>query len=311
MRKKRLQSRYRDLISTYCRIAGVSGRVTGLRPGRSGRSGAQGAEGRREPRVGLRERLGEDPGVEDRGHEVRVAPPPRDDVGVEVVGDPRASGPPKVHPHVQPFRVVDLPQGFRGEGNQGEQVPQFLRGQVPELRDVAPRGYQHVPVVVRVPVQEGDGVGPDAQEKPLRVGQVRLPGAEDAAPLASPAGLPDVLHPPGGEHPLHRSCFQPLTISRSSFPTLKKGIRFSGMETFSPVFGFRPSLALRTRTVKLPNPRISIFSPRCRASFMLWNTVSTMTSHSFFVRFVNDSDSFSTRSLLVMLPFPPTGYCAR
>src|SRR5512139_459189 len=79
------------------------------------------------------------------------------------------------------------------------------------------------------------------------------------------------------------------------------------MATFSPVFGLRPSFARRVRTVKLPNPRISIFSPRWRASFMLWNTVSTMTSHSFLVRLFSDSDSFSTRSLFVIPVVPPKG----
>src|SRR3972149_6949203 len=38
---------------------------------------------------------------------------------------------------------------------------------------------------------------------------------------------------------------------------------------------------------------------------MLRNTVSTMTSHSFLVRFVSASDSFSTRSLLVIPVVPP------
>jgi len=42
----------------------------------------------------------------------------------------------------------------------------------------------------------------------------------------------------------HRFDLQPLTISRSSFPTLKKGIRFSGIATFSPVFGLRPAIPL-------------------------------------------------------------------
>src|SRR3970282_1019584 len=38
---------------------------------------------------------------------------------------------------------------------------------------------------------------------------------------------------------------------------------------------------------------------------MLRNTVSTMPSHSFLVRFVSASDSFSTRSLLVIPVVPP------
>src|SRR3990170_26667 len=108
-----------------------------------------------------------------------------------------------------------------------------------------------------------------------------------------------------GENILSIGRGQLLTSSRSSLPTLKKGIRFSGMETFSPVLGLRPSLDRRRRTVKLPKPRISIFSPRCRASLMFWKTVSTMTSHSFLVRVEIFSDSFCTRSLFVILVSPP------
>src|SRR5512138_312584 len=100
---------------------------------------------------------------------------------------------------------------------------------------------------------------------------------------------------------------QPLTSSRSSFPTLKNGMRFSGMATLSPVFGLRPSLARRRRTVKLPKPRISIFSPLWSAFFMFSKTVSTISSHSFFVSVETFSDSFSTRSLLVIPANPPCG----
>src|SRR5688572_11441121 len=57
----------------------------------------------------------------------------------------------------------------------------------------------------------------------------------------------------------------------------------------------------RRRRRKLPNPRSSIFSPRCSASMMLLNTVSTMTSECFFVR-SDTRDTSSTSSALVMLP---------
>src|SRR5262249_4027317 len=57
-----------------------------------------------------------------------------------------------------------------------------------------------------------------------------------------------------------------LTRSRSSLPTLKKGRRLGCTCTGCPVRGLRPSYDLYSRTVKLPNPRISMPSPRLRAS---------------------------------------------
>src|SRR5678809_342351 len=49
---------------------------------------------------------------------------------------------------------------------------------------------------------------------------------------------------------------------------------------------------------KLPKPRNSIVSPRCRASTMVWKTVSTMTSECFFVR-SETLDTSSTSSAFV------------
>src|ERR1051326_773715 len=98
-----------------------------------------------------------------------------------------------------------------------------------------------------------------------------------------------------------------LMSSFSSFPGLKYGTFFGGTSTLSPVFGLRPLRGSRLRRRKLPNPRSSIFSPRCRASMMLLKTVSTMTSECFFVR-SETRETSSTSSAFVMLPlviFPP------
>src|SRR5262249_39048222 len=92
-----------------------------------------------------------------------------------------------------------------------------------------------------------------------------------------------------------------LISSLSSFPGLKYGTFFGGTSTLSPVFGLRPLRGSRLRRRKLPNPRSSIFSPRCSASMMLLNTVSTMTSECFFVR-SETRETSSTSSALVMLP---------
>src|SRR6187399_1768227 len=87
--------------------------------------------------------------------------------------------------------------------------------------------------------------------------------------------------------------------SLSSLPGLKYGTFFGGTSTLSPVFGFRPLRGSRLRRRKLPNPRSSIFSPRCSASMMLLKTVSTMTSECFFVR-SETRDTSSTNSALVI-----------
>src|SRR4029077_3676177 len=92
-----------------------------------------------------------------------------------------------------------------------------------------------------------------------------------------------------------------LMSSFSSFPGLKYGTFFGGTSTLSPVLGFRPFRGSRLRRRKLPNPRSSIFSPRCNASMMLLNTVSTMTSECFLVR-SDTRDTSSTSSAFVMLP---------
>src|SRR5262245_56839743 len=92
-----------------------------------------------------------------------------------------------------------------------------------------------------------------------------------------------------------------LISSFSTLPGLKYGTFFGGTSTLSPVFGLRPLRGSRLRRRKLPNPRSSIFSPRCSASMMLLNTVSTITSECFFVR-SDTRETSSTSSAFVMLP---------
>src|SRR5437867_942139 len=112
-----------------------------------------------------------------------------------------------------------------------------------------------------------------------------MSGGSDAWPAGEPATGPGSL----------------LISSFSSLPGLKYGTFFGGTSTLSPVFGLRPFRGSRLRSRKLPNPRSSIFSPRCRASMMLLKTVSTMTSECFFVK-SDTRETSSTSSALVMLP---------
>src|SRR5205814_7785852 len=67
---------------------------------------------------------------------------------------------------------------------------------------------------------------------------------------------------------------------------------------FSPVLGLRPTRPRRSRVRKLPKPRISIFSPFCKAPMMLSNMVSTIVSDSLRGSSVTFKTS-SIRSALV------------
>src|ERR1700719_1415129 len=100
-----------------------------------------------------------------------------------------------------------------------------------------------------------------------------------------------------------------LTKSFSSLLGLKKGIFLALTSTFSPVFGLRPTRPRRSRVRKLPNPRISIFSPFCSAPIMLSKMVSTMVSDSLRGNSVTRRTSsmrsaFVSVGCLVIVPSP-------
>src|SRR3990170_8060070 len=125
MRKKRMQSRYRDLISTYCRIAGVSW-IDIFLPNNLLALRRQRTETDRQPAVGLWERLGEDPRRQGGCHEIGVPAPSGNEVDVQVVGDPRPGDLAQVHPHVQPLGGVFLREGLRPQRDEGDELSQFL-----------------------------------------------------------------------------------------------------------------------------------------------------------------------------------------
>src|SRR6266545_4177454 len=81
--------------------------------------------------------------------------------------------------------------------------------------------------------------------------------------------------------------------SFSSLPGLKYGIFLAGTATLTPVFGFRPMRAPRSRSRKEPKPRSSIFWPSFRERTIASNTVSTMVSACFLVTSV----ATATRSI--------------
>jgi hypothetical protein len=66
--------------------------------------------------------------------------------------------------------------------------------------------------------------------------------------------------------------------SRKSLPALKNGNLFGSTAVFSPVLGFRPVYPPYSRTVRDPNPLISIRSPETSALDMVLKTMSTISS---------------------------------
>src|SRR4051812_47660086 len=166
-------------------------------------------------------------------------------------------------------------------------------------------------VVIGIQVED-DETGLAREHDEVGVQAVVL--AEDAAVVLAACRAGHVGQSPGRPVPFHYTAIvsggtEPaggagslLISSFSSLPGLKYGTFFGGTSTLSPVFGLRPLRGSRFRSRKLPNPRSSIFSPRCSASMMLRNTVSTITSECFFVR-SDTRETSSTSSALVMLPF--------
>lgn len=84
----------------------------------------------------------------------------------------------------------------------------------------------------------------------------------------------------------------------SPLPGLK-GTAFPGARaTAVPVRGLRPMPSLRGRTLKTPNPRSSMRSPRLSASFIPPNTVSTALSAFAFEIPVRLTTSLMISSLI-------------
>src|SRR6185369_3513058 len=280
-------------------------------------------EDRPEPCRSMRQILRQDPRISDDGHEAGVAVPPRNEVNVQVVQHAGAGRTPKVDAGVDTVRRIGLSERHLGEPGQRHQLRAFVRVGRRKIADVAVRHHHQMSVIVGIKIE--DDVAETARvEDQVGVSAPRL--AEDAGAVVGrgafvltvggtrhvgqPPGRPEVFHytprmsgGAGGAELLGAGAGATslLMSSFSSFPGLKYGTFFGGTSTLSPVFGLRPLRGSRLRSRKLPKPRNSIFSPRCSASMMLRNTVSTMTSECFLVR-SETRETSSTSSALVMLP---------
>ena len=88
------------------------------------------------------------------GQKIGVSGPPRDDVLVQVRGNPSATRCPLVDAHVEPLRMGDLlkrPDGILGELGH---LDNFLLGRVDICSDVTVGAHQHVPGPIGVEVHD-------------------------------------------------------------------------------------------------------------------------------------------------------------
>ena len=160
----------------------------------------------------LEQVLGDHLHVREHRHEVRVAGPARDDVQMDVVGDPRAGDSAEVPAEVEAVRPVDA--GERVDGVAREAVDReglLVLGAPRTIR----RGASAPPS--GAPTSTGTGSG--ARSRPRPVDHERLLGSSLAAstqktqPGCSSAAV-DVLEPPRSpERPRHGLVLAPTRLS--------------------------------------------------------------------------------------------------
>ena len=155
-------------------------------------------EPRRELRVRLLEQLGQHPRLADHRHEVRVAAPPRNDVPVQVVGDPGAGDPAEVHPDVEPVRSRLLAQRAHRSLHAAPRSPRSPRGRDPRgRRRGATAATSRWPGVVRVLGERSTNASSSAREDHAPLGVVAAGRSQKTQPSGRRLlGRLDVLHPP-------------------------------------------------------------------------------------------------------------------
>lgn len=88
-----------------------------------------------------------------------------------------------------------------------------------------------------------------------------------------------------------------LTAFLKDFPGTNPGNLRADSVIRSPVFGFLPGLAARLRTVKVPNPVSTTFSPRFSESLMQFKNEFTASLEALLVKFA----FFATTSMVSLL----------
>jgi hypothetical protein len=148
--------------------------------------------------IGDVEGLGDDADVGDDGHEVDVAVPARDEVGVEVSGDAGAGAFADVDADVEALGVHGAVEGLLAEGEEFHHFGTFFGGAIEGRGGMAVGGGEEMAVDVGVFVEHEEGVGGTGEDE---VGVVLVGGfgggAKEAVLWAVGDGF-DVVEAPGG-----------------------------------------------------------------------------------------------------------------
>ena len=92
---------------------------------------------------------------------------------------------------------------------------------------------------------------------------------------------------------------QPWTRSLNNFPAVKAGTRLAGIAIFSPVLGFKPWRAERSRGSKEPNPRMETFLPSTTESIIVSMAASTTRDTSVLVSSVRAATRLTKSALFI------------
>ncbi len=130
----------------------------------------------------LVEVFGEDAHVGENGHEVRVAWPPRNDMGVQVLRDAGARRGAEVHAHVDcrgTRRPLDSRDGRTNEAHRGLVLAGF---EIAEVGHVTSRHDEEMTCGERIAIETDERVLVDEEHELLPIGLGRRDGhiAEDA-----------------------------------------------------------------------------------------------------------------------------------
>lgn len=174
------------------------------------RSESRQLEPRTQLLVGGGEVFGDNACSADGGHEICIARPARQDVKMDVVHNPGASGFSEVHAQIEPRRLICGAQGSLTTLRQIHQlVSRFLRGAV-QLADVLVRNYEQVATDVRVDIENDKTAGSAVEHKVscvmLRVGLDTTEDATASFGVLGAAGS-DVFVTPGTPERLHLKLF--------------------------------------------------------------------------------------------------------
>ena len=91
----------------------------------------------------------------------------------------------------------------------------------------------------------------------------------------------------------------PWTRSLNNFPAVKAGTRLAGIAIFSPVLGFNPWRAERSRGSKEPNPRMETFLPSTTESIIVSMAASTTRETSVLVSSVRAATRLTRSALFI------------